>query len=48
MSTRLRLALAVTGLIILCCALLALGYALWPIDDSSLQSTLAPTLFTPP
>lgn len=48
MTRRLRLTLLIVALLIVLCSLLALCYAYWPLQDSHLQSTLAPTLLTPP
>ncbi len=43
-----RLILLSLSLLLLCCALLALAYAFWPVETTRLQATLAPTLFSPP
>jgi hypothetical protein len=48
MSRRLRLALALLGLVILCLAATALLYALWPVETLRDQLRLDPTLFAPP
>ncbi len=48
MSTRLRIVLVIAGLVLVGCALLALGYALWPLESATLQSTLPATVFAPP
>jgi len=48
MSVHLRVILALTGLCLIACALLALTYAFWPLDGASLQATLPATLFAPP
>jgi hypothetical protein len=48
MPRSLRLLLLTLGLLFLCCALVALAYALWPVETTQLQATLAPTLFSPP
>ncbi len=48
MSRRLRLTLAVLGLVIVCLSLTALLYALWPVDTLRDQFPLVPTLFAPP
>jgi len=43
-----RVALAALGVVLILAALAALGYALWPAETLSLQSTLAPSVLTPP
>jgi len=48
MSRRLRLILAILGLVIACLSLIAVLYALWPVDPLRDQFPLAPTLFVPP
>jgi hypothetical protein len=48
MKRNLRITLLIIGIIVICCSLLALSYVFWPLADSSMQSTLAPTLLTPP
>jgi hypothetical protein len=48
MSSRVRLILLFTGLAILCCSLLLVGYALFPLHGALLQDTLPSTLFAPP
>jgi hypothetical protein len=48
MPRSLRLLLFTCGLLLMCCALIALAYALWPAESTRLQATLAPTLFSPP
>jgi len=48
MSRRLRLGLALFGLVILLFALLALAYAYWPLASLQEQVPIAPTLFSPP
>jgi len=47
-SRRFRIVILVIGLALVCCSLAALTYALWPADIAGLQTTLEPTLFTPP
>ena len=47
-SPRLRIILFILGLLIICCALVALGFVLWPLPDTNLQVTLPATLLTPP
>ena len=47
-SARLRLLVAVLGLLLLAFSLLALAYAIWPVEVQRLQATLAPTLFAAP
>ncbi len=48
MSRRLRLTLLLFGLALMCCSLVALAYAFWPVEGLRVQATLAPTLFVPP
>ncbi len=48
MSPRLRLVLVISALLLVACALVALGYALWPLGSTALHSTLSATLFAPP
>lgn len=47
-SPRLRIILFILGLLIICCALVALGFVFWPLPDTNLQVTLPATLLTPP
>ena len=47
-SPRLRLTMIIIGALIICCALVALGYVFWPLPDTELQVTLPATLLTPP
>ena len=48
LSPHARVALAAVGVVLILAALVMLGYALWPAEMLSLQSTLAPSLLTPP
>jgi hypothetical protein len=48
MSRRLRFALLALGLLFVCCSLVALAYAYWPVEGLRAQATVAPTLFAPP
>ena len=48
MKSRLRVTLLIIGLIIVCCSILAIGYVFWPLENGTIQATLAPTLLTPP
>ena len=48
MSRRWRLALAVVGLLLVCLSLVALVYALTPVDRTREQYRPEPTLFAPP
>jgi len=48
MLSQLRILIIILGLILICLSLIALGFAIWPIDISNVQSTLEPTLFAPP
>jgi hypothetical protein len=48
MSLRARLILAGLGLLIACCSLAMLGYALASVDHVTEQVPIAPTLFVPP
>jgi hypothetical protein len=40
--------LVILGLLIACCSLAALAYALWPLSGISIQATVSPTLLAPP
>lgn len=48
MSQRVRLALAIVGVVIAAASLLALVYAWRPLDTSREQFVPPPTLFAPP
>jgi hypothetical protein len=48
MSSRLRLTLAVIGLLLIAASLLALVYAYWPLDTAIQEFSPPPTLFAPP
>jgi hypothetical protein len=48
MSPRLRIVLAVVGVIIILCSLVTLAFAFGPIQHLSDQATVAPTMFAPP
>ncbi len=48
MSHRLRLALAILGLIVLLVAIAAIVYVAWPMQTAREQLPVAPTLFAPP
>lgn len=48
MSRKSRLALLSFGVLLVFCSLAALLYAFWPLESSSLQATLVPTLLAPP
>jgi hypothetical protein len=48
MSRSLRLALLLICLLLLCCALTALLYVVWPLESTTLQATVVPTLLSPP
>jgi hypothetical protein len=48
MSRRLRLTLAILGLVIVCLSLTAVLYSLWPVDTLHDRFLLAPTFFAPP
>ena len=48
MSRRLRLTLAVVGLLLVALSLALLAYALWPLPSNVEHHPLAPTLFVPP
>jgi len=47
-STRNRRFLLAAGLLLAACGLLAIGYALWPLEPTRVMATLQPTLFTSP
>jgi hypothetical protein len=48
MSFRLRLGLALAGLVLVVISLALLAYVLWPVDTVLEQYQPAPTLFAPP
>ncbi len=48
MSIRNRRFLLAAGLLLAACGLLAIGYALWPLEPTQVIATLQPTLFAPP
>jgi hypothetical protein len=48
MSTRLRLYLALAGLMLILASVLALAYAFWPVDTATEEFSPPPTLFAPP
>jgi len=48
MSSHLRLAFGILGMLIMICSILALAYAFWPGEIVEEQIRLAPTLFAPP
>jgi len=48
MSRRVRLMLALLGLVIAILSAIALIYAIWPVDTLRDQVQLAPTVFAPP
>lgn len=48
MSRRVRVVLAIAGLVIVLCSLVTLGFAFGPIQHLSDQATVAPTMFAPP
>jgi hypothetical protein len=48
MTRNLRLALFVLGVLVVLCSLAALAYAYWPVAVLNEQSTVVPTLFSPP
>jgi hypothetical protein len=48
MTVRLRVALAIIGLFVLCASLAAVVYAIAPNSYSTEQVPVAPTLFVPP
>ena len=47
-SHRIRIALALAGLIVIILSLVALAYAFWPIEPTSEQFLPDPTLLVPP
>lgn len=47
-SRKSRLILLSLGLLLVLCSLAALLYAFWPVESTSVQATLAPTLLAPP
>lgn len=48
MARRMRIALAVIGLAMICLSAAALAYALMPVDKTREQFRPEPTLFAPP
>jgi hypothetical protein len=48
MTRNLRLTLFVIGVVVVVCSLSALIYAYWPTGVLNEQSTVVPTLFSPP
>ena len=48
LSRQARVVLAAAGVVLILAALVVFGYALWPTEMLRLQSTLAPSLLTPP
>ena len=48
MPVRLRMVLALAGLLLLILSLAALAYVFWPLDSAREQIPIAPTLFSPP
>jgi hypothetical protein len=48
MALRARIIFAVIAIILICFAIFAIGYALWPLGNADLQNNIPPTLFTPP
>lgn len=48
MSRRLRFSLAFISLLLILLAVLAIGYAAWPLETIQRQAPLAPTLFVSP
>ncbi len=49
MPPRLRFSLLpICSLLLLCCAFVALLYVLWPLESTTLQATVVPTLLSPP
>jgi len=47
-SRKSRFFLLSFGVLLVLCSLAALLYAFWPIEGTSLQATLVPTLLAPP
>lgn len=43
-----RRLLLVASLLLILCGLLAIGFALWPLQNAQVIATLAPTIFTAP
>jgi hypothetical protein len=48
MSRPARIVLILLALLLVCCSLLIMAYANWPVETMRAQATLAPTLLTPP
>jgi hypothetical protein len=47
-SRKPRIFLLLLGLLLVFCSLAALLYSFWPIEGTSVQATLVPTLLAPP
>lgn len=47
-SRKSRIFLLSLGLLLVFCSLAALLFAFWPIEGTSVQATIAPTLLAPP
>jgi hypothetical protein len=43
-----RRLLLVASLLLVLCGLLAIGFALWPLQNAQIIATIPPTIFTPP
>jgi len=48
MSRKSRIVLLSFGVLLVFCSLAALLFAFWPLEGTSIQATLAPTLLAPP
>jgi hypothetical protein len=47
-SRKSRIVLLSFGVLLVLCSLAALVFAFWPVEGTSVQATLAPTLLAPP
>lgn len=47
-SRKSRILLLLFSVLLVLCSLAALLYAFWPIEGTSIQATLVPTLLAPP
>lgn len=48
MSRFWRYTLIILGLMVVCCSVVILVYALWPVETIDVQATIEPTLFVVP
>jgi uncharacterized membrane protein len=48
MKYTIRRLLLIASLLLVVCGLLAIGFALWPLQNAQVIATLPPTVFAPP